>query len=96
MVVFSDKYYVNLTVKENALTFHIQIKEEVSRPMVLTEIYLKSPDTGEYDFELMNRTIDGCKFLSNKLYEPLMQIAFQIVQAHGDIPTSCPIKMVMQ
>lgn len=93
-MAFSDKYYVNLTVNGNTLNFHVQIKEEISNPVVRSEIYVQSSVNDSYNVEVMNRTIDACTFFSNKLHEPLMQIIFQIVQSYGSIPHSCPVKMV--
>lgn len=79
---------------KNTLNVYFQINEEVSHPIARAEIYFQSPENGQYNVELMNRTIDVCTFFSNKLYEPLIQIVFQILQQYGDIPDRCPLKMV--
>lgn len=81
-------------MKENAVSFHIEIKEEIPNLFLRAEVFFQSPENGQYNFELINRTIDACKFFSNKLYEPLFQVAYRMVQQYGDVPNSCPIKMV--
>ncbi len=83
-----------MTVNDNALSIHVQIKEPLIKPIIRSQIYLQSLENGQYEVELMNRTIDVCKFLSNKLHEPLLQIAYQIVQDYGTAPDSCPVKEV--
>lgn len=92
--VYSDKYVVNASVSKNALNLYFQINEDLSHPMASVEIYLESTDNGQYNIELMNRTIDLCTFFSNKFYEPLIQIIFGILKQYGDFPDSCPVKRV--
>lgn len=49
-----------------------------------------------YDMEYINRTIDYCKFFSNKRYEPVLQVFFGIFAAKSDMARSCPIKKVIR
>lgn len=92
--VFSDKYDLNVTLIKNVLTIYFRVNEDVADPIIWAEVFFQSLDTGQYNVEVMNRTIDMCIFYTNKLYEPLIQILFQIMQKYGDIPNSCPLKMV--
>lgn len=93
-MAYSDKYEVNVSMIKNAVNFHLRIKEEVPNPILLIESFFQSPDTGKYNVELMNRTIDVCLLYGNVLYEPLAQIVYKIIQEYGDVPKSCPIKAV--
>lgn len=72
----------------------MQMNEQILHPVAAVEVYFQSPDGGQYNVELMNRTIDMCKLFSNKLYEPLVQIVFEILRRYGDMPNSCPVKAV--
>lgn len=94
LTIYSDKYYGNITVNQNAISFHIESREDILKPVVQIEIYVHSLENGQYDIEVMNRTIDACLFFSNKFHEPLLQIAFRIIQEYGDLPDRCPIKKV--
>lgn len=64
------------------------------QPFSRVEIFLQSPDTGRYDMELLNRTIDICTFFRNSLYEPLLQIIYGLMLENGNFPKSCPLKTV--
>lgn len=85
---------MNVTIKNDALNIYFTVKETIVRPIARVEIFLQSPDTGRYDVEMFNRTIDSCMLLTNKFYEPLMQIIYGIMLEHGDFPKSCPVKEV--
>lgn len=92
--VYTDKYNFNVSVTKNALSLNLRVNELVSHPLSRMEIYFQSTDGGHYNVEVMNRTIDVCKLFSNKLYEPLIQIIFGIIERFGDFPDSCPLKAV--
>lgn len=94
--VFSDKYDLNVTLIKNVLTVFFRVNEDVAIPVLWAEIFFQSLDTGQYNLEVMNRTINMCIFVRNKLYEPLIQIGYRIMQEHGDVPLSCPLKKVRE
>lgn len=73
---------------------YFTVKEQITNPLARIEIILQSPDTGRYEMEVLNRTIDTCKLLRNRLYEPLIQIIYGIMLEYGNFPRSCPLKMV--
>lgn len=56
-------------------------------------IFESSPDI--YDMELMNRTIDFCRFLRDKRYEPILQIFYRIAREHTNFVTKCPVLKVI-
>ncbi|KAJ6632639.1 hypothetical protein Bhyg_17845, partial [Pseudolycoriella hygida] len=91
-ISYSNKFNLNLTINDNKLDIHFIMKETVAHPTIRAEMFLQSPGSGRYDDELMNRTIDLCKFYENRLYEPLLQIMYQIILESGDFPKSCPVK----
>lgn len=73
---------------------YFTVYEQLSHPHGLVEIFMQSPDSGRYDVELFNRTIDICKMFENSLYEPLLQLLYGIALEFGYYPKSCPIKPV--
>lgn len=59
-----------------------------------TGVYFQS-DNGNYNIELLNRTIDLCKFYKNKRYEPILQAIFKLFEEY--MPnwfTRCPTNKV--
>lgn len=73
---------------------YFTVYEQLSHLYGHVEIFLQSADSGRYDVELINRTIDMCKMFENNLYEPLMQLIYGIMLEHGNFPKSCPVKPV--
>lgn len=77
-----------------ALSVFVEILEDVNHPFAHAEIYADS-GTGQYDFEVINRTVDICKFFHKKRYEPLLQLVYKTISENGAWPTSCPIRKVV-
>lgn len=92
--VYSNKMDLNATVNNNSMNMYLTIKEQQEHPFLQIELFMQSPDSGRYDMELVNRTIDECKLFENRSYEPLIQIIYGIILEHGKFARSCPIKSV--
>lgn len=59
-----------------------------------TEIYLES-DRGNYNLELLNRTVDLCQFYQNKTFKPLVQLILKLFEEHfTHWFKSCPVYKV--
>lgn len=91
---FGNLTYANASLSpDGALSVFVQILENLNHPIAYTEVYVDSGN-GQYDFEILNRTVNLCEFLRNKRYEPLLQIFYRIVSEGGSWPTACPIQKV--
>lgn len=79
--------------KSGAFSIWVQILEPMNQPFIHTEIFIDS-GKGEFDFELLNRTVDICELFHNQGYEPLLQIFYKILRDKGSWPNKCPIQKV--
>lgn len=92
---FSNLTNVNAALSPSgALTVIVDVLGDVNHPFAHTKIYVDSGN-GQYDFEIMNRTVNFCEFFRNKGYEPLLQIFYKILLENGPWPTACPIRKVI-
>jgi len=68
--------------------------ETVRQPYLHVGLYFESSE-GIHDLEIMNRTIDLCKFYKNKRYEPILQVVFKLFEETlSHWARSCPMKKV--
>lgn len=56
---------------------YVEFVNTIRNPFMHTGLYFES-DSGKYDLEVLNRTIDLCKFYKNKRYEPILQVIFKL------------------
>lgn len=92
---FSNLTNVNAALSPTgALTIFVEVLGDVNHPFAHTKIYVDSGN-GQYDFEIMNRTVNFCEFFRSKSYEPLLQIFYKILLENGPWPTACPIRKVI-
>lgn len=92
--VQSDKVNLNVTINNNSLNIYFTVKEQIAHLFARLEMFMQSSDSNRYDIELINRTMDSCKFFKDSLYEPLMQLIYGIMLEHGNFPRTCPVKVV--
>ncbi|KAJ6632809.1 hypothetical protein Bhyg_17551, partial [Pseudolycoriella hygida] len=89
---FSTKCECNTSVTPPGfLNVHINMLEAVHNRYSHTELYLQS-DNGKYDLEVVNRTVDMCRFFRDVTYEPILQVAFKLFKSNSKFFTSCFIK----
>lgn len=92
---FSSKCRANASFADTGIfSLYVEFLNNLRQPFVHTELYFKS-DNGNYDMELVNRTIDMCKFFRNKRYEPIVQVVFKLFEGYlTHWFSSCPTKKV--
>lgn len=49
---------------------------------------------GLYDMELINRTVDICRLLSDAKYEPFLQTVLRTTLPSSNFPRKCPLGKV--
>lgn len=85
---------MSIAIKNSSLNVYLNVKEQFNHSFAHVEIFMESPESGRYDTEVFNRTVDACKLFKDSLYEPLMQLIYAIMLEYGEFPTSCPVKPV--
>lgn len=85
---------VNITEKNGELIAQFDLRRDNLMQFVNTIIHFED-NHNEFGIEFMNRTIDLCKLLSNRRYEPLMGLIYEAVKDNApSMPKKCPIKKV--
>lgn len=92
---FSPKCRSNASIDNlGRFSLHAQILNVIKHPFMHQAIFFESDD-GRYDMELINRTVDLCKFYKNKRYEPILQVIFKLFENYfTHWLTSCPMYKV--
>lgn len=86
-----DLMNINITKKYG----HFDLKRD--NLMIFFNIVIHFEDrNNEFGIEFMNKTINLCKMLGNRRYEPVMGFIYQASQenAQSSLPKKCPIKKV--
>lgn len=95
----STASYVNFTQMNSsistngALSMYMNILQDISDVYAKIEILIAS-SSGNYDLELVNKTIHVCEFFRNRRYEPIVQLFYKAMTKTGSFPHSCPIRKV--
>lgn len=87
--------YANFNVtelKSGGHIMNIEVLEENLMFWVTVTIHFKN-SKNEYT-EFMNKTINVCKMLNNRRYEPLLSILYDALSARAMLPKRCPMKKV--
>lgn len=85
----------NLTLKnESLIDAHLIFVKDIPQLFLDLEVNFDSGD-GTYSMVYMNRTIDLCTFLNNRKTNPLLDISYRILTAHGGLPKKCPMRKVI-
>lgn len=95
---YSSKCRVNASVVDGSIIreINIELLTTVRNPFIYVKLYFES-DNGKYDMELLNRTVDLCKFYKDKRYEPIVQVVFNIFyDISGHWIKRCPLSAVNQ
>ncbi len=71
----------------------VNLAQTVPNVYVQAVITIETSD-GIYDLQLINKTIDGCKFLHNPGYEPIVQVFYRELTRTGTFPKRCPFTKV--
>lgn len=91
---YVDFVEINSSISDNgALSIYVNILKDISNIHSEVTIMLVSA-SGNYDLELVNRTIDACQFLSNKRHEPILQVFWKQLTKNGAFPKRCPFLKV--
>lgn len=88
---------VNITVyNDGAIDLFLDLKESLQNMYVHSEFFFEWSNAGNTNLELeiMNRTIDACKFFRDVRYEPILQMIYKSALEFGNFPTKCPIPKV--
>lgn len=76
------------------LDLNVELLTIIRNPFMHTELYFES-DNGKFDMEVVNRTVDLCKFYKNKKYEPVVQVVFKLLEDYlTHWFSSCPMNKV--
>lgn len=93
-VALSPKCRANASLTNSAvISVNIQLLDNIKKPFSYVAIFLES-SSGTYDMEIMNRTIDMCRFYRDIKYEPILQVGVRLFQQASSFPTLCPIRKV--
>ncbi len=92
--LFNNSTNLNATLsRSGAISVDVEILEDFNHPFLHAKIFADS-GSSQYDFEIVNRTVDLCELFRNKGYEPLLQIFYKMLLERGPWPTACPIRKV--
>ncbi len=84
-----------MTTKDGVQTAYYELKKD-NMLIFVNSIIDIGDDDDDFGIEFMNKTINICKMLSNRRYEPLMGLFYKIVQdLEPTLPKKCPIKKVL-
>lgn len=76
------------------MNVNVDVLETVKSTFSHVELFLKSSD-GKYDLEIINRTVDLCRFFRDLSYEPILQVGYQLYRSHTpNYITDCVMKKV--
>lgn len=76
--IFSPKCRINATFADSGkFNLYVEFLNIIRNPFMHTALYFES-ENGKYDMEVLNRTVDLCKFYKNKRYEPILQVIFKL------------------
>ncbi|KAG4070838.1 hypothetical protein HA402_011064, partial [Bradysia odoriphaga] len=89
---FSPKCQMNASVDASGiLSIYVEFSKSIRKPFMHTEIYLES-DRGNYNMELLNQTVDLCKFYKRKSFKPLVHLILKLFEDHfAHWFKSCPV-----
>lgn len=92
---FSPKCRANSSITYPGLmNVNLEILQTVKSTHSHIEIFLQSDD-GIYDLEIMNRTVDMCRFFRDLSYEPILQVGLKLYKSSSNFLTSCFMKKVI-
>lgn len=77
-----------------AISIYVNILQDISEMNAKVVILIES-SSGNYDLELVNKTINVCEFFRNRRYEPMLQVFYKSINKGGNLPKSCPLRKVM-
>lgn len=91
---FSKVIDINSSISNNEISIYANILEQL--PNLYSKLILTFESTNEvYDMESINRTIDICRLFSDRRYEPILQIFYNIFTAKSGTSRRCPVKKVI-
>lgn len=91
---YVDFVEINSSISANgALSIYINLLQDISNIYTKVEMMMVSSN-GNYDLELANKTFDGCEFLGNKRYEPILQVFWKTLTKNTTFPKRCPLAKV--
>lgn len=92
---FVNSNEVNSSISATgSISFYVNLLQDVASVYAITEILVEST-RGKYDLELVNKTINYCRFLSDRKYEPIAQVFYKMFSKSSNFPKSCPIRKVI-
>lgn len=77
-----------------SLSFYWNVLEDLPLPLYAKAKVMLKSSSGYYDLEMINRTIEVCKFFNDRKYEPILQVFFKLFIKTSKFPSSCPIRKV--
>lgn len=84
----------NITEIDEGKVFYYDVKKDTLKLWINTAIHLQN-NNKEFAIEFMNKTMDMCKILVNRRYDPVMGIFFEILKEKIPFfPKRCPIEKV--
>lgn len=92
--IYSPKCRINASFGDSGkFNYYVEYLSNIRFLFIHTAIYFQSDD-GKYDLELLNRTVDLCKFYKNKRYEPILQAAYKVFEDYTTHWFKCPVNKV--
>ncbi len=101
--ILKQSYYIhepdfvnyNMSEKDGELIAYYELKKE-NMIFFLNAVIDFADNNDDFGTEFMNKTINICKMLSNRRYEPLVGLFYRILQdKEPTLPKKCPLKKVL-
>lgn len=91
----TDKMQLNISITETGgLNLYVNLKEDLHDLYTSVILAVDLNNHGEYDFDMVKRTVNCCKLFKDHSYEPVVQFLYKIFLDNGHFPTDCPVKKV--
>ncbi len=94
---FSPKCRMNASfafADSSIFNINVEFLKHVRNPFMHTDLHFESTN-GKYDLELLNTTVDYCKWLKNVRFKPVVQMILKLFNDHfTNWFKSCPLNKV--
>lgn len=92
-VSFVNFMELNSSTTANGFSIYLHVLQDLVNLNVRVQI-LGESSSGKYDVRMANKTMDVCKFFTDRKYVPIAQVFYRAFAKNGTFPKSCPIRKV--
>lgn len=90
----NDICQINSSISNaNSISVFVNVGRTIPSYYTKSLIKIETSD-GIYGLELINKTLDTCKFFDDPTYEPIVQVFYRELTRTGTFPKRCPIEKV--